>query len=220
MSTDPEAHPLKRFAFSLIKQTGSLLCCRESRPSAGMPAVVAVGACVTGIFLICLLPAPHRQPLSEVDKGHMRRRQARPQTLPWAAASMGRMCRPQSPEAGRGCPVPAGVRRPVCVSEHTLHALPVRVDPVLQRGGRTRRRRASSVNRWTRGGRSSEGEQDPGVGTRQGLCARGPPHRGPAGAASRGPSPDGHESCQRSGFQQRPLGLVSPWRVPGCSLQG
>lgn len=46
MSADPEARPLKRFAFSLIKQTGSLLCCRESRPSAGMPAV-AVGACVT-----------------------------------------------------------------------------------------------------------------------------------------------------------------------------
>lgn len=121
MSTDPEAHPLKRFAFSLIKQTGSLLCCRESRPSAGMPAV-AVGACVTGIFLICLLPAPHRQPLSKVDKGHVRRRQARPQALPWAAASMGCMCRPQSPQPGRGRPVPTGVWRPACVSEHTACA--------------------------------------------------------------------------------------------------
>lgn len=107
----------------------------------------------------------------------MRRRQARPQALPWAAASMGRTCRPQSPQPCRGRPVPAGVRQPACVSEHALRALPVRMDPVLQRGGRTRRRCASSVNRWTRGARSSEGERDAGVGTRQGRCARGLPHR-------------------------------------------
>lgn len=178
-----------------------------------MPAV-AVGAGVTGTFLIRLLPAPHRQPLSKVHKGHVRRRQARPQALPWAAASMGRMCGPQSPQPGRGRPVPAGVRRPACVSEHALRALPVRVDPVLQRGGRTRRRCVSSVNRWTRGrGRSSEGERDAGVGTRQGRCARGPPRRGPAGAASRGPSPDGHESCRRSGFSRGP----SAWSLHGES---
>ena len=70
MSADPEAQPLKRFAFSLVKQTSSLLCCCESRPSAGMP-VVAVGAPVTKISLICLLPAPRRRPLSKVVKGHV-----------------------------------------------------------------------------------------------------------------------------------------------------
>ena len=88
MSADPEAHPLKRFAFSLVKQSSSLLCCCESRPSAGMP-VVAVGAPVTEISLICLLPAPHRRPLSKVVKGHVRRQQAGHRALPRAAASMG-----------------------------------------------------------------------------------------------------------------------------------
>ena len=88
MSADPEAQPLKRFAFSLVKQTSSLLCCCESRPSAGMP-VVAVGAPVTKISLICLLPAPRRRPLSKVVKGHVRHQQARHRALPRAAASMG-----------------------------------------------------------------------------------------------------------------------------------
>lgn len=88
MSADPEAHPLKRFAFSLIKQTGSLLCCCESCPSAGMP-VVAVGAPVTEISLICLLPALHRRPLSKVVKDHVRRQQAGHLALPRAAAWMG-----------------------------------------------------------------------------------------------------------------------------------